>query len=629
MTPWSSRVLAVTFASGVSAAALAQSAPGPPGPRILVGPNVSVSAAHPSRLHHEVVMAASPKDPRKILAAAMIFDAKDASRHVIAYSSFDGGKSWTPSIEVGRTNFVGDPTVAFDGDGAAYLAALTLSPVETPDHEMLVYRSADGGRTWAEPTALPFIDREWLTFDQTNGPRRGYLYLHGNAVRDQTVDGEERIVFTFYRSTDRGKTFSVPKKLIPDGDHMPFGTGTGVVLSDGTFIASFPEWADRKNLAGDDFKKVSGAMKIVRTEDGGETFQKAISVADWHECKGWTPGLPVLAADASSGPFQDRLYLTWPDQRSGRCEILLSSSSDKGKTWSPPVTVNDDQSPEDRARGRHHMLPAVAVNNAGVVGVYWYDRRDADTDTRQWTVRFAASLDGGVTFSPSIALSPDSGGAPSGDYMPIMAHSTGGGHRRPRGRGGNIQMEIGPQWIDYLTAADTAGMAAGADGIFHPLWVDNRTGLPQLWTSAVRVDGKAQLHGSADLAALTDLTQSIAVDFAKTDYDPKDRVVSVDVSLINTSKKTISAPLKLRVVSLKSGSSVPEILDAENRHTRAGAVWDFTGQLKDGRLKPGESSGARRLRFRLNELGAFKLDPRGGLGSLLSVETQAFGKEEK
>ncbi len=595
---------------------------------VAVGPNVRVSAGNPGRLHHEITMAASPTDPGKLLACSMIFDAKDASRHVVAYSSFDGGKSWVPALEVKRTDFVGDPTCAFGPDGAAYLSALALHYESSADHEMLVFRSADGGRAWSDPTVLPFIDRQWLTFDGTSGPRRGLLYLHGNSVADQTVDGDERIVFTLFKSSDAGKTFSAPKKLFSDGDHMPFGTGTGVVLSDGSFLVSFYEWNDRKNLQASDFKKPIGTVKVIRSEDGGEKFEKAVSVSDWYACEGWTPGLPVLAADASGGPFQDRLYVTWPDRRSGRCEILVSRSADKGKTWSAPIVINDDQAPADRERGRHHMLPAVAVNPSGVVGVSWYDRREAVEESRQWAARFAYSLDGGETFSANIRVSDPAASGRPGGYLPIMAYSTGGGSHRPRGRGGNIELQIGPQWIDYLCAADTAGMAASADGTFHTLWVDHRTGVPQLWTAAVQVDGKATLNGSPELAALSDLTQSVAVSFSNTDYDPKERIVALDMALTNTSEKTILAPLELRVIALKSSSAVPVLLGADNGLSGAGAVWDFTSQLPDGRLAPGQSSRARRIRFRLDQLSAFKLDARGTLGNLISVETKALGKEE-
>lgn len=579
-------------------------------------------------MHHEIGMAASPVDPRRLLVCSMIFDAKDASRHVIAYLSTDAGASWKPTLEVNRTAFVGDPDCKFGPDGAAYFSALPLHYESAAEPEMLVYRSADGGATWADPTVLPFIDREYLTIDATRGPRRGRIYLHGNAVRDPTVDGDERIVFTLFRSNDAGKSFGYPSKLFSDGDHMPFGTGNGVVLSDGTYVVPFFEWNDRKNISFDPrSEKAAGSVKVIRSDDGGERFSKGDVVSEWHECVGWTPGMPYLASDSSDGPFHDRLYMTWPDRRSGRCEILLSYSTDKGKTWSKPITINDDQAPADKERGRDHSIPAVAVNRFGVVGVSWYDRRESTDNVGGWVARFAASWDGGETFSPSVRVAEAAQQFREGQPIPIMAHSTGGGHHRPRGRGGNIRMEIGPQFIDYLAAADTGGMAADADGAFHPIWIDNRTGIGQLWTSEVRVDGPAAVNGSAELAAFADVTQSVAVEFSNTAYDPKTHVVSLDAALTNTSEKPLLGPLRVRVISVASGSSVPEILDADNRLPGAGALWDFTAVLKADRLGPGETSRPKRLRFRLNGLVPFRVDKRQRLDGLISVDAKVLGKE--
>ena len=34
---------------------------------------------------------------------------------------------------------------------------------------------------------------------------------------------------------------------------------------------------------------------------------------------------------------------------------------------------------------------------------------------------------------------------------------------------------------------DTAGLAADSAGVFHPTWVDDQTGILQVWTAGVKV----------------------------------------------------------------------------------------------------------------------------------------------
>ena len=40
-----------------------------------------------------------------------------------------------------------------------------------------------------------------------------------------------------------------------------------------------------------------------------------------------------------------------------------------------------------------------------------------------------------------------------------------------------------------LNGGDTAGLGADASGVFHPVWIDNHTGVPQVWTASVAVRG--------------------------------------------------------------------------------------------------------------------------------------------
>src|SRR5260370_26478837 len=87
--------------------------------------------------------------------------------------------------------------------------------------------------------------------------------------------------------------------------------------------------------------------------------------------------IPSLAVDPGSAALKVRRCATWVDCRSKRLEILLAWSADKGKTWSSPIVINDDRPWADPTKGPDNMDPNVAVNKDGVVGVSWYDRRDA------------------------------------------------------------------------------------------------------------------------------------------------------------------------------------------------------------------------------------------------------------
>ena len=56
--------------------------------------------------------------------------------------------------------------------------------------------------------------------------------------------------------------------------------------------------------------------------------------------------------------------------------MLLIRSTDKGRTWSAPVKVNDTPAGAQAA-----FLPTVKVDTNGRVGVLYYDLRD-DTNPR-------------------------------------------------------------------------------------------------------------------------------------------------------------------------------------------------------------------------------------------------------
>lgn len=80
---------------------------------------------------------------------------------------------------------------------------------------------------------------------------------------------------------------------------------------------------------------------------------------------------------------------------------MLNSSDDRGEIWTEPVRIHADSS--DTTIARRDEL-ALAVNNAGIVGLAWMETHEQGQTLCQ-QVRFTASLDGGRTFLPNRRVS--------------------------------------------------------------------------------------------------------------------------------------------------------------------------------------------------------------------------------
>jgi len=593
--------------------------------RILVGQNVQVSKAHADREHVEVLLASDSNNPLRLLGCAIVrWREKTVRNKVIAYASFDGGKNWEPVLDASPDPSMTDPACTYGPDNTAYFVAQgrvkafvnTGSSVAEKFFGFL-YRSRDSGKTWLPPINIEDMEAQFMITDNTKGKYHGRLYIHG-AAGIRGIDSVYVPGLTIYHSTDGGATLASPVKLGSNGANLVLNPGPSVVLSDGTLVLSFNELRDRKAYRNVYQPPEPNAwFKIVTSEDGGESFSKAVAISDWYlRSMSTTNTVPALAVDRSNGVFRDRLYAAWPDVRSGRSEILFSYSADKGKTWSKPIAVNDDWPRLEPERGPDNFMPTLAVNRDGVVGVMWYDRRD-NPDNLGWWTRFTASLDGGETFLPSVRVSE----APFSQDISreLLLHTF-------QSRSSVLESQIFTGRAQFM-GGDYAGLAADSNGIFHPFWVDNRTGVAQVWTTTVTVNGTAIWNGSAELSELEDITDKVMIEFTNPRYDRAKSTILADISLSNTSKAIIAGPIKVRVLSLASEFGKPEILNADNQGSHGGAVWDLTALLNDQTLKPGEASKERRIEFRLSNVRSLRpLHLTDASTNFITFRTKVLGK---
>jgi hypothetical protein len=242
-------------------------------------------------------------------------------------------------------------------------------------------------------------------------------------------------------------------------------------------------------------------------------------------------------------------------------------------------------------------MPAVAVNNQGVVAVTWLDRRRA-ADNLGWEERVRVSLDGGETFLPSTIVATAPARVDGSEHWPSQGGTTGGG--TPLRPGRLLHLEVfAPRFL--YSPGDYAGLSADRNGVFHPYWIDNRTGSFQVWTAAIPVAATAVRNGSTELAALDDLTALTTLKRVTNHYDRESHTATVTVRIENTSRETLEGPFTVRLIGLGSDVATVAVAGASNGLSGPGATWTFP----DARLEPGAASDQKTLTFSLSDIRPF------------------------
>jgi hypothetical protein len=249
------------------------------------------------------------------------------------------------------------------------------------------------------------------------------------------------------------------------------------VLSDGALATLWVKRFMKTNETGEDVgQDPHEELNLTRLEPGSDLFGRTVKVADVTAGNDYSATFFSLAGDATRGPYRDRLYAAWADTATPRSRIFVASSSDGSATWTAPRAINEGADAAGAPAARDDYGPTVAVNRDGIVGVTWRRRVRNDEDADVW---FAFSSDGGASWSEPRRVS-----SPGGPVAGGLMRATLG----PKDDG--TSPESRP--AKYYKGGDTFGLAAGADGVFHALWADQRSGIGQVYSAAITVESVAK-----------------------------------------------------------------------------------------------------------------------------------------
>lgn len=583
-----------------------------PGPRIVVGPDYLVSRDG-GIPHAEMHVAVNPLDHKNLVGASIAASRPEGGWANRVYVSRDAGATWRwvdlpEQLEFGS----GDPQVAFTPHGTALFIGLAFGSVkdanDTPRGGMHIYRSTDGGSTWRQTQVVCCShDHEQIVVDEGVGRFGGRVYL--STLWDYPV---YRV--GVFRSDDDGQTFTGPVEAANGGGSKGINSYTPAVLSDGTLLVPFGDFEFLPEK-----RKETGWLEFndffVASSDGGVTFSERRSIQtqkinlDDPDAK-HEDTFPSLVADATAGAYRDRIYTAWTDSRLGKTRIMFSYSSDRGQTWTAPRPIDGNV-----PAGSRQFQPVLAVNRDGILGALWLDTRNSP-DGSHYEAFFTASIDGGQTFLPAVAVSSE----------PSLQRGPGNLAMSPMATvyDGKGSLNFLSAYSRWAAGGDYIGMATDARGAFAPLWPDARSGTFQCYTAAVRVEvpkpppspvsgmptptptpgaaAKAPAHVRAVVLDRVELV------FDPARFDAAANTVEIPVRLKNTSARPIYPPVTMEIVAFYCGmterdedkKTAPTVLNATNGKAGVGAVFSFDGGLRGAEsLAPGALSAPTVLRFKL------------------------------
>jgi hypothetical protein len=330
-----------------------------------------------------------------------------------------------------------DPWVSFDAAGRAYQIALAIIDGQLSDSAVTASYSTDKGATWsvpadltrdADPLGIVFNDKQSITGDPNIAGRAYATWIQGELPGEEMSFAKLAHAFSFRgtpvfsRTTDGGLTWSRPTAMT---NANIYAQGNQIaVLPGGTLL---DVQAVLFKGSGVQPNKNAVFMAVQRSTDGGRHWSPAVRIAPLSVSAEAADGrplrvgdyLPDIAVDRQSGA----VYVTWADNQGGSTnKIVLSRSTDAGKTWSTPIVVSH----HDAAHSFNH---AVAVANDGELATLYYDiagntaaagiptdvyLRHSDDGGRTWS---AAQL----LYSFDFAKAPFARGLFLGDYMGLEA----------------------------------------------------------------------------------------------------------------------------------------------------------------------------------------------------------------
>ena len=534
-----------------------------------VGPAIGLPV---TGIAQQLWASAAGDEPGRLLVCTLEADPRDARLSSSAYVSLDGGSTWMRTLVDAHSDWVSESNCAAGTKGRAYfVAGVSDTSSGALDHSLgssEVYRSSDGGLTWAGPRRYPFIDWMQLAVPAAGEPELVYLFGNEQAVGNgEAGAGSWEGKWRPMRKSSDGLLFSMA--AYPESTSLP-GRDQGfplnaIVMNSGEAVVLFGEIP-------------SQSLDLYAA--GAERYRYLSRI----ELPLGTKAHGVLSAQMAfdrEGRYRGRLYVVITALEEQRPVLVLARSDDEGRSWRSHVLIRSESRLSEQEIV--YFYAAAAVNAAGTLAIEWSQGSPCPL--------FAVSEDGGESVAQSLRLGSCARNRDAGRLGLVMDTNLNTYNDRSpvdhplafsRSASPGFSLQALPNLLGALR------IAADAAGRFHAFWVE------PLWdrirTLTATVDPAPRKQEKVQLKGREELTSSSAVRVQDESFDPETGTFSLDLRIRNIGSWAMPYPRWLAVVADRSDCGELRYLGALTVSELDRPVLEVPSLAARSNLLPGEDS---------------------------------------
>ncbi|MDQ5916199.1 MAG: hypothetical protein QG584_2093 [Pseudomonadota bacterium] len=251
------------------------------------------------------------------------------------------------------------------GASAAFTRNGVLLAVAKQGEHVLLYRSADEGRSWSAPVVVN-AQPEPISADGENRPKIAYTQDGAVLVSWTRPLGKPFSAAIRLARSEDGLHFSAPITVHHDSAEITHRFESMIVADDGRVVLA---WIDKRDL---ELAKVEkrpyrgAAIYAATSHDGGRSFQPEIKVAD-HSCECCRL---ATALDKDGSPLFMWRQVFVPNERDHAIARILPDGT--------PTGFQRATFDRWKVDGCPHHGPALAVDSDGVRHAVWFNQKNGE-----------------------------------------------------------------------------------------------------------------------------------------------------------------------------------------------------------------------------------------------------------